>query len=214
MQNNEMYNGHYTIPQRMEPKMSYVRVLHAVPDAPNVDIYTNDKLIARNLAFGDSTPYTPVSAGNYMISVYPAGTKTSPVLTNMLTVQDNTYTTVAAAGMLDTIGLLAMEDASEPMNSGKAMVRFLHLSPDAPAVDITLPDGTVIFRDVSYKEITPYLAVEPMSYTLQVRPTGTSDVVLTVPNVRLEPNQMYTAYAIGLAGGRPELEALLLMDEE
>ena len=92
------------------------------------------------------------------------------------------------------------------------MVRFSHLSPNAPAVDITLPDGTVIFRNVSYKQLTPYIAVPTDEYTLQVRPTGTDTVVLTIPDITLEPDAYYTIYAIGLLNGQPELDAIPIID--
>lgn len=130
----------------------------------------------------------------------------------MLTVDRNSMITVAAVGMLNSIGLLAIHDANTPMQSGKALIRFLHLSPNAPAVDITLPNGTVIFSNVSFKQITPYIDVAPMDYTLQVRVAGTSNVVLTVPDVNLAENEYYTVYAIGLVGDNPQLEAMLLVD--
>ena len=130
----------------------------------------------------------------------------------MLTVNRNAIITVAAVGTLSDIELLAIPDANETRMPGKALIRFLHLSPNAPAVDITLPDGTVIFSNVSFKHITPYMDVTPMSYTLQVRVAGTSNIVLTVPNVNLVANKYYTIYAIGLVGEKPELEALLLLD--
>lgn len=211
------YNNRYmredTYNRMPERSMGSLRVLHAVPDAPNVDIYVNDEMIAKDLGFGENTPYIRVPAGKHHISLYVAGTKDSPVLTNSLVVVPNSATTVAAAGTLDTIGFLAIPDSPMSIPSGKAMVRFSHLSPNAPAVDITLPDGTVLLDDVSFKELTSYIAVSPMSYTLQVRPAGTSEVVLSVPNVRLQPNTAYTVYALGFAGREPELEALLLTDQ-
>jgi hypothetical protein len=188
--------------------------MHAVPDAPNVDIYANDKLITSNLAYGRYTDYLPVPEGNYKISIYATGTKNSPVLANMLTVNKNAILTLAAVGTLSDIGLLAISDANDTLKSGKAMIRFLHLSPNAPAVDITLPNGTVIFSNISFKHITSYIDVVPMNYTLQVRVAGTSNVVLTVPNVDMNADKFYTVYAIGLVGGKPGLEALLLMDGE
>ncbi|MGI6731536.1 MAG: DUF4397 domain-containing protein [Anaerovoracaceae bacterium] len=213
MYHNEKYSGNYEMQQMKEPSMGYVRILHAVPDAPNVDIYANDKIIARNLAFGQNTQYMTVPSGNYEISLYVAGTKDSPVLVNRLAVGNGSITTVTAVGTLDTIGFLAIPDSNMTKESGKAMVRFSHLSPNAPAVDITLPDGTILFRNVSYKQLAPYIPVPPMNYTLQVRAAGTPNVVLTVPNVNLEQNKMYTVYAIGLVGQDPELEALLLLDK-
>jgi hypothetical protein len=192
----------------------YVRIIHTVPDAPNVDIYANDKLIVNNLAYGDYTDYLSIPEGMYKISIYVAGTMDSAVLSNMLAVNKNSILTVAAVGTLSDIELLAITDVNETRKPGKAMIRFLHLSPNAPAVDITLPNGTVIFSNVSFKHITPYIDVAPMNYTLQVRVAGTSNVVLTVPNVNLAADKYYTVYAIGFAGREPELEALLLLDGE
>jgi hypothetical protein len=213
MYHNEIYSGNFEMQNIREPSMGYVRVLHAVPDAPNVDVYANDKIIAKNLAFGENTPYTPISAGNYEISLYVAGKKDTPVMANRLVIGNDTILTVAAVGTLKTIGFLSIPDSNMPMESGKAMVRFAHLSPNAPAVDITLPNGTILFRNVSYKQLTPYISVPPMNYTLQVRVAGTPNVVLTVPNVNLEQNKRYTVYAVGLVGQKPELEALLLLDK-
>ena len=206
MYNNTKYTN--------ESSMGYVRVIHTVPDAPNVDIYADDKLIINNLAYGSYTDYLPIPEGTYSISLYVTGTKNSPVLANMLTVNKNSILTVAAVGTLSDIGLLAITDADETRKPGKAMARFLHLSPNAPAVDITLPNGTVIFSNISFKHITSYIDVAPMNYTLQVRVAGTSNVVLTIPNVNLNADKYYTVYAIGLVGGKPELEALLLLDGE
>ncbi len=207
-----MYNNaEYTM---KELSMGYVRVIHTVPDAPNVDIYANDELIISDLAYGNYTDYLSIPEGTYKISLYVAGTKKSPVLANMLTVNKNTILTVAAVGMLSEIGLLAIKDANESKELDKAQIRFLHLSPNAPAVDITLPNGTVVFRNVSYKQVTQYIDVEPMNYTLQVRVAGTSNVVLTVPNINLIADKYYTVYAIGLVDEKPELEALLLLDAE
>jgi len=207
-----MYNN--TIYTEKELSKGYVRIIHTVPDAPNVDIYANDKLIVNNLSYGNYTDYLPIPEGMYKISLYVAGTKDSPVLSNMLTVNKNSILTVAAVGNLSDIGLLAINDANEVKKTGKAMIRFLHLSPNAPAVDITLPNGTVIFSNISFKHITPYIDVMPMNYTLQVRVAGTANVVLTVPNVNLDADKYYTVYAIGLVGGKPELQALLLLDGE
>ncbi|WOO35864.1 DUF4397 domain-containing protein [Anaerocolumna sp. AGMB13020] len=205
MYNNAKYTNN-------EMSTGYVRVIHTVPDAPNVDVYADDKLIIRNLAYGNYTDYLSIPEGTYKISLYVAGTRNSPVLANMLTVNKNSILTVAAVGKLSDIGLLAITDSNERRKPGKALIRFLHLSPNAPAVDITLPDGTVVFSNVAFKHITPYIDVPPMNYTLQVRVAGTSNVVLTVPDVNLFADEYYTVYAIGLVGEKPELEALLLMD--
>lgn len=189
----------------------YVRVFHTVPDAPNVDIYADGNKIVEDLSYGENTDYLSIPEGTYMISLYATGTDT-PVISNMLTIHRNTMMTVAAVGMLNNIGFLAIPDANMPMEKGRSMLRFAHLSPNAPAVDIILPDGTPIFQNVSFKQLTNYAAVPPGNYTVIVRLAGTTNNVLTVPNLNLGADKYYTAYAIGLAGGTPSLEAVLLTD--
>jgi hypothetical protein len=192
--------------------LAQVRVLHAVPDAPNVDVYANGTMLAKNLAFGEITEYQPVANGKYEVTIYPAGTMDTPVVRQILTVKDNEALTVAATGTLSTISGLAITDSNQPIQNNNAMVRFIHLSPNAPAVDITLLDGTVLFRNVSYKQATRYIPVPPSTYTLQVRVANTPNVVLTVPDVALEENKYYTIYALGLVGDTPPLQALAVND--
>lgn len=198
--------------QYMQNSMGHIRVLHAVPDAPNVDVYANGLLLAKNLSFGQNTDYMSVPAGTYNVSLYVTGTTVSPVLSNTLMINASSIFTIAAVGMLSSIGFLAISDSNMQMKQGNAMIRFAHLSPNAPAVDITLPNGTILFSNVSFKEVAPYITVPAMNYTLQVRVAGTPTVVLTVPNINLSPDNYYTAYAIGLVGKNPELQAKLLMD--
>ncbi len=208
--NNINSNSNNNINSNKESAM--VRVLHAVPDAPKVDVYANGMPLAKNLAFGEITDYMPVPSGTYEITIYPAGTMTNPVIKQMLTVNDKQKLTVAATGTLSTITGMAITDSNQPMQKGDAMVRFIHLSPNAPAVDLTLPNSTVLFRNISYGQATPYVAVPPSTYTVQVRAANTPNVVLTVPNVKVDKGKFYTAYALGLVGETPPLQALAVMD--
>lgn len=192
--------------------IGYVRVLHAVPNAPAVDIYANDNILIKNLEFGGLTKYIPIPEGSYKISIYATGDTKNPVIEAILDVVKNKIITVAAIGMLEDIDLIGIYDTAENNSEENAMVRFIHLSPNAPAVDITLPDGTVLFENVAYMGITPYISVPEGEYTLQVRPTGTDTVVLTVPDVELEGGNVYSVYALGLVGETPALRALLAQD--
>jgi len=194
---------------------SYVRILHASPDAPAVDIYANGILIAKNLSYKQLTDYVPVKAKEYTIQVFPAGETVNPVITTNITVPAKGCFTVAAVGVLENISLLPFVEVYMPMvDKRSAYIRFAHLSPNAPAVDIALPDGTVLFSDIQYQEYTDYINVAPGNYTLQVKLAGGDDVVLTVPNVKLLPGTIYTVFAVGLAGGTPPLDALIAVDGE
>lgn len=210
-----MYNEFwypYQEQSRQAPMSSYIRVLHASPDAPGVDVYVNENLIARDVTYKEFTPYIPIVGGLYNIKVYPTGTKTNPVINTNVNIPPSSIFTVAAAGKLANIGLTLVPEPPVERLPGEVHVRFVHLSPDAPHVDITQPNGTVLFRDIEYKEISPYIHVRPGRYVIQARVAGTSNVILTVPNINLRPNRIYTIYAVGLAAGNPPLQVLIPLD--
>ncbi|TGB03814.1 DUF4397 domain-containing protein [Halobacillus salinus] len=186
-----------------------VRVLHASPDAPAVDVYVNGQKVLSNVSYKQSSDYLTVASGQYQIDVYPAGKTDKPVISQNIGVEAGNLYTVAAAGKLDSIRLIAAID-NQSVSSGKAKVRFWHLSPNAPAVDIAVKGGDVLFRNVPFGKATRYLTLPPTTADLEVRVAGTNQVVKTIPGVKLEPNQAYTAVAVGLAGEQPPLEALFL----
>lgn len=191
---------------------SYVRVLHASPGAPPVDVYSNGDLIARNHRYRRFTPFLNVEPGQYNIKAYAAGSTANPVIDTSVTLRPNTIYTLAAVGRPPAIELLPVAEPRVPINPSKVNVRFVHLSPNAAAVDITLPDGTVLFSNTGYKGISEYKTLTPGTYTLQARLTGTDNVILTVPNIRLRGGQNISVYAVGLADSTPGLQALIPLD--
>lgn len=204
--NNEMQYNNYPY----SDMNSYIRVFHASPNSPPVDVYINDNLVLRELDYKEFSEYLTVMPGMYNVKVYPAGDISMPVINENLSVESNTAYTIAAIGELPEISLLPIMDPYMPRPTNKsAYVRFVHLSPNAPAVDITLPDSQVLFSDIEYTEQSEYIRVNPGKYTLQVRPAGMEQVVLSIPNVNLMPGKIYTIYAVGLIGEEPPLEAII-----
>lgn len=191
---------------------TYVRIFHASPDAPAVDVYLNNKLVASNLQYRSFTEYLQVAPGVYNVKVFPAGTMRNPVINTNINVPANNILTVAAINKLEDIALYAIEDTPMPVPADKVYIRFGHLSPNAPSVDIRLPNGDELFEDVEYKEVTDYKLVEPGTYTLDVYGAGTDQRVLHVPNINLKPNRFYTVYAIGLVGEKPPLQVVIPLD--
>lgn len=205
-QNNNMNNNN-----EWEQGYSFVRVLHASPNAPAVDIYVDDSPFLEDLAYTELSDYYMVPVGDYRITVYPSGETMNPVIESDVSVPEFSIVTLAAIGTLPDISILPVtEPMNETMNGDNdTCVRFVHLSPNAPSVDIRLPDGTVVFGNVAYREFTDYECVPEDTYTFEVVPAGTDDVVLRVPDVELSRQMLYTVYAVGLVGDEPELEVLL-----
>ena len=75
-----------------------VRVLHASPDAPAVDIYLDDAAVSAltNVPFATLSDYLDVPSGDHNVKVYATGTTTDPVIDVDVTLAAGTAYTIAA----------------------------------------------------------------------------------------------------------------------
>ena len=190
-----------------------VRVIHASPDAPAVDVYVDGEAVVEGAEYKQATDYMALPAGDHEIEVFPAGEngEGEPVISQSVTLEEGMKYSAAAVGKLDGISLWALGDDMEA-SEGKAKVRVVHASPDAPNVDVAVKDGDVLFSDVAFKSTSDYAEVDPMTVDLEVRPAGSEDVVLEIPGVELKEGYVYSVYAIGLVEGEPTLEAWPMVD--
>jgi hypothetical protein len=179
---------------------SKVMAVHASPDAPGVDLYVDNGLAGTNLEFPNSTGYLEVTSGTRNVKVNVTGTETTVIEANLPLEANKNYTVFAIDEVANLMPLVVEDNLSAPA-SGKAHVRFFHLSPDAPAVDITLTDGTVVIGNTSFMEYTQFLPLDAAMYDLQVRVAGTDTVVLELEGLSLMDGKIYTVFAKGFVSG-------------
>ena len=98
----------------------------------------------------------------------------------------------------------ASASTTVPAAAQDGWVRIAHLSPEAPAMDIYLypfgnPGHPVVLRDVSYGDVSAYMAVSPGQYTVAMRGFGapaTSHPAL-ITNFMVGAQTTYTVAALG-----------------
>ncbi len=186
-----------------------VRIFHSSPDAGPVDIYINGFRILKDFAFKEDSDYLSFPGGQYQVDIYPAGNMVSAVFSRKISVESGKFYTAAAAGNAAKLKLLLLED-QPAVSPGETKIRFVHLTPDAPAVDIAVKNRDVIFQDISFPKASEYLALTPMTVDLEARIAGTSNVVLSMPRIQFKADQAYTILAVGSAVSEPELEAMII----
>ena len=81
--------------------------------------------------------------------------------------------------------------------AGNAMVRAIHASPDAPAVDVWV-DGSMAFQGLRFKDYTDYASLPAGSHTLSIVVSGTKNQVLGGP-INLSAGSTYSFIATGKA---------------
>ncbi|AQS58172.1 DUF4397 domain-containing protein [Desulforamulus ferrireducens] len=191
--------------------MSHIRILHASPDAPAVDVLANDTLVAQNLSYRSFSEYLQLVPGTYNFKVYPAGNRTNPIVTSDVNIDPGTIATLAVVGRLADPALQLIPEPKETIPPGQLKLRFAHFSPFTTNVDVYL-NGARLFSNVGYREVSEYFAINPGSYTLELRPASSDEVILTVPNQQLTAGKFFTTYFVGFVGGTPGLQLLLPLD--
>ncbi|MGF1526323.1 MAG: DUF4397 domain-containing protein [Candidatus Competibacterales bacterium] len=136
-----------------------VRVLHASPDAPAVDVLLDDTLILAGVDFKQGSGYLPLAPGNYALQVdglLPQGPV--PVIGPApLEIAVDTVYSVVAVNSVAVIEPVIIANPGAVLSPGELRVQVLHAAPSAPEVDVFVttpgisldgipPLGTFAFR--------------------------------------------------------------------
>lgn len=107
--------------------------------------------------------------------------------------------------------------SAAPAASPDAWVRIAHLSPKAPAMDIYMypfgePGHPTVLRDVSYGDVSAYMAVSPGQYSVAMRgfgaPASSAPALITSFMVSAQ-----TPYTVAALGPDPGLRVEVLKDQ-
>ena len=191
---------------------SKIRFLHAVPSAPNVDIYLSGMLMGRDLAFSDITCYENIAPGNYEVQLYKSGSYDKPLITRNIDILPNSSSTVNVVTLGGGISIFTLNDANVEGNITNCLLRFIHLSPNAPLVSLSLSNDAIIFGNVEYLETTGYYPLSPAIYDFRVSFSSLSGLYKYINDKKLENGRFYTIYIIGLLNRNPKLGYLLVED--
>ena len=198
-----------------------LRVVHASPDAPAVDVIANDDFSApavSGAAYTQVTDYLTLGTGELNVKVVPSGTTTPVVIDENVTLEAGVSYSVLATDVLADITPLVLTDNRRRVAT-EARVRIIHGSPSAGDVDIyVVAPGTDIetvspaFTAVPFQADTGVVSLAPGEYDVVVTPTGTTTAAIGPATITLEANGIYTAVARDEFGGGVPL-GLILYDD-
>lgn len=80
------------------------------------------------------------------------------------------------------------------------------LRPMPPSVDIAVAGGDVLIAGATFDFAPAAIEVDAGTYDLEMRPHGTTDVALTLPDVEVPAATACTVIALGLLGDDGSLE--------
>jgi len=177
-----------------------IRLVHALPGGPPVDVTIDGASVAQGLAFGATTEYAALPAGDHQVQVLASGETTALI--------DDTVT--AEAGKAYALVVLGSADAPEAQfldvnidatTQGQARIRLLNAVPDAGELNVAIAGGDNLFENVAYKATSEYRDGVPGTYDIAVSLPDSAEPVVTVPGVTLMEGTVYDLIALGEVGG-------------
>ncbi len=172
---------------------SEVRVIHASPDAPAVNIRLNDNEVVTALDYGASTGFATITAGPTDIAVegiIPGGNADVITVPAFDFVAD-TRNTILAINDVATIAPLVVEESATTPAATDVAIAVVHAAPTAPPVDIFVTDPGV--------DITGMMPLTTLAFTesadagaltagpVQIRAAAGGNVVYDSGTIDLTP---------------------------
>lgn len=193
------------------PPPSYVRLFHTASGCRAVDIYFNDHMVAKKFGYKKYTPYFAIPEGEHTLYVYKAGAKDKPLSTLDIKLKQYLIYTIVVEGSSGN-RLLLVNDPKIECQKDMANIRFIHVSPDIPPLNIVTSENNILFEHLSYRYIPDYTSIEPGKQTFHLRQCQDSKPLVTVPQAELKGEWNYTIYIIGSEAQKSGIHAMTLID--
>ncbi|WP_076540716.1 DUF4397 domain-containing protein [Shewanella sp. UCD-KL21] len=201
---------------------SEIRVVHAVADAPAVDVFLDGSMTPAidMLSFGQFAGYVNIPEGMHTVTVAADADNSVEVITDAEVdlMLGASYSVLAVGSLSDNdISPWAFAEHTRRIAT-EARLNVIHASYSAGNVDVYLTPTADIsasepaLTDVPFKAASGSLSVAPGDYTVSVTVTGTKTVAIGPLAVTFAANGLYSVAAVD-AENDTSMFSVILMDD-
>ena len=190
-------------------EQALVRVAHFAPGLLKGDVYVvyvNGRLQLKGVPFKTVSDYLKVEPGKFTAEVREAGEPASspPVIAATVELEAGKAYTVAVFGQLTSVkAALLTDDMSRP-GASRSKVRLIQAIPGEGAVDL-VSGGDVLVSGARFPSASDYQEVPAGSVDVEVRKSGSGEVLAKADNLRLPSGSISSLVAVGGIGEKLEL---------
>lgn len=121
-----------------------VRVMHASPDLPPVDVYLDDISLAASLAYRMASVWTTQRAATYQLRLLPAGeSDAAPILVKQIALRADETASLVLLGTQDRLRVAAIAEDLSPTPVNAARLIFVNAAPDTVSVRVSTYSGEI-----------------------------------------------------------------------
>lgn len=181
----------------VEVPVSYVTLYNASPDAPDLNIIVDNKQINSGpFGYADNTGYLQFYTGERNIKFGPYGANNVTVDTVVTLVDSKAYSIFVVDNFKHAEVLVLTDTSATEPASGKAMVRFVNLSPDVQPLALKVKGAAgALTSEQSFKGATAFMEIDVNDYNFDVVSSGGTE--LSLPNISFQQGKYYTVLVRG-----------------
>ncbi|WP_412466367.1 DUF4397 domain-containing protein [Pedobacter sp. KLB.chiD] len=185
--------------ETVDPTISYLRVINASPSLATYNAYFNGNMVnSVALPFGGAISYLSSAAGTYSLKFTTASSAES-LLTKNINLNASTYYSTYLINKPGALDVYTISDDLAIPSTDKAYIRFINLSPDAPALDLAKTSATTsLVTNKAYKNTSGFIAVDAGTYTLDAKDTSSGTVKATSQSTSFTAGYHYDVICGGL----------------
>jgi uncharacterized protein YgiM (DUF1202 family) len=184
-------------PTQADAGSAFIRFVHGVPGAPNVDVYVNDTPVANltdPVGSSPATRYISVPAGSYSVALRESGTQQN-LATATVDVASGDWITALAVGPSDDVSVKVLTDDLSAATANQAMIRVINGGPEGTTFSASLEDGTMVASNVADGDASTIASVTPSSQALVI--SGSDAENVSIPATNYYGGTFYNILAFG-----------------
>jgi len=187
--------------------VSGLSIINASPSVEKLDVYVdNTKVTSSNtdFTFGAKIDYLTAYSGSRRMTITRKDSSL-PLKSELFILEPQFGYSLFIIDRLPDIKFMLLPDNLTKPVKGKASVRFANLSPDSEPLTLSIAGNPALITNISFKDYSNAIMVDTGDkVTFQVREHRTGELVLTLPDIKIEDEKIYTIYVKGLKAATDE----------
>jgi hypothetical protein len=195
-----MKNDNDTQPQQ---EVAALSIVNASPNARTINFSLDNQVVnTASIPYLSGLSYFRAATGTRSAKTLEQGSNRE-LAKKTITLNKNVYYTLYVVGVganTDSLNYVFTPDSISSPATGKARIRFAHLSPDVASLNLSIEGGATLFTDKAFKSVTPFANFDPIAgKVLVITDKASGAVVARLENVTINAGYNYTIFARGSA---------------
>ncbi len=180
---------------------AHILMVNAAPGNASINLYyTGNKINTIPLVYGNTTGYRNLISGSREIQVKANLTNKLLTVSALRLKQDSSYTVFVYEANNTVTTAVSYDDLSKP-SVGNAKIRLVNLTGGLSSADLYITSGPQLSSSISFGSIGIYQELKAGTYNFDLRLHGSNNLLINIPNVRLDNGKIYTIWTGGSVKG-------------